>query len=197
MWLHKRQHFCDSPGGWTMIDVFFALLAAAMSGGSPSTTQAQTGASVVDQQVLVQSTSAAPNGANMAVIPGGLVADPQTPSGKFTTAAEVKPILNATKGNWVAVRDFNGQDLLYVSHLWAWRCGLKALAISVNGEQMQNWPLPACHDQFTTPNAVLEGDGVPYLSLKRGSVATVTIQIVYDDLSIDVARFERGNILIP
>jgi len=134
---------------------------------------------------------------NMAVVPAGLVAEPQTPSGKFTTAAEVKPILNATKGNWVAVREYGGKDLLYVSHLWGWRCGLAAMAISVNGEPMQNWPLPACHMKDATPNAMLEEDGLPYLSLRLGAVQTIDIQIVYDDLSMDRASFERGNVLIP
>lgn len=134
---------------------------------------------------------------NMAVVPAGLVADPQTPTGKFTTAAEVKPILDATKGNWVAVREYDGKDLLYVTHLWGWRCGLHALAISVNDEPMQNWPLPACHMQYTTPSAILEEDGLPYLSLRLGAVQTIEIQIVYDDLSMDRARFERGNVLIP
>ena len=137
------------------------------------------------------------SGMNMAVVPVGLVADPQTPSGKFTTATEVKPILNATKGNWVAVREYNGQDLLYVTHLWSWRCGLHAMAISVNDEPMQNWPLPECHMKYSTPSAILEGDGQPYLAFKLGSVQTIDIQVVYDDLSMDAARFERGNVLIP
>lgn len=140
---------------------------------------------------------AARAGFNMAVVPAGLIAEPQTPSGKFTTATEVKPILNATKGNWVAVRDYDGNDLLYVTHLWSWRCGLAAMAISVNNEPMQNWPLPPCHTQFSTPNAILEDDGFPYLKLKQGAVHSITIQVVYDDLSMDVASFQRGDVLIP
>lgn len=142
-------------------------------------------------------TPAAGAGFNMAVVPAGLVAEPQTPTGKFTTAAEVKPILTATKGNWVAVRDYDGNDLLYVTHLWSWRCGLAAMAISVNNEPMQNWPLPPCHTQFSTPNAILEDDGFPYLKLKQGAVHSITIQVVYDDLSMDVATFQRGDVLIP
>lgn len=180
-----------------MVDVFFALLAAGLNAGGGGTVQPSPDTAQQGLAAPVQAASETGSGFDMSVVPGGLVADPQTPSGKFTTAAEVKPILNATKGNWVAVRDYNGQDLLYVSHLWAWRCGLKAIAISVNDEPMQNWPLPPCHADMATPNAVLEGDGLPYLTLKRGSVATVTIQVVYDDLSMDVARFERGEIIIP
>jgi len=118
---------------------------------------------------------------NMSVVPAGLVAEPQNGTGKFTTATEIKPIMQATRGNWVAVREYGGQDLLYVTHIWGWRCGLHAMAISVNGETMQNWPLPAC----------------PYLTLKQGAVQTIEIQLVYDDLSMDRATFERGNVLIP
>lgn len=134
---------------------------------------------------------------NMAVVPAGLVAEPQTPSGKFTTAGEIKPILNATKGNWVAVRQYGGKDLLYITHLWSWRCGLSAIAISVNGEAMQNWPLPPCHLEYATPNVILEEDGLPYLSLREGAVESITIQIVYDDLSMDMASFDRSAVLIP
>ena len=139
----------------------------------------------------------AQSGFNMAVVPAGLMAEPQTPTGKFTTATEIKPILNATKGNWVAVRQYDGKDLLYITHLWSWRCGLASIAISVNDEAMQNWPMPPCHMEFSTPNAMLEDDGLPYLSLRAGAVQKITVQIVYDDLSMDVASFDRGSFLIP
>ncbi len=207
-----------------MLEIFFALMAAGLNAApvSPPTgsqgvaalpapaplvsdsTQADPsvqiapGTVAIGQGVVIGGAPASPEPSfNMAAVPGGLVADPQTPAGKFTTAAEVKPILNATKANWVAVREFNGQDLVYITHLWSWRCGLKAIAISVNDEPMQNWPMPPCHEEFATPNAVLAEDGLPYLTMKLGGVQSVTVQIVYDDLSMDIARFDRGNVLIP
>lgn len=150
------------------------------------------------QTAPVPSTApAVDDGINRAVIPAGLVAEPQVPTGKFTTAAEIKPIMSATKGNWIAVREYDGSDLLYVTHIWSWRCGLAAMAISVNDEPMQNWPLPKCHDQFATPNAILEDDGLPFLKLKLGGVQKVTIQLVYDDLSVEAASFARSDVLIP
>ncbi len=189
------------------------LLAPLAPADAPSSVTMGAGV-IVGQGVLLEGVTATPNaqapavttptpsapqaaGMNMSVVPAGLVADDQTPTGKFTTAGEVKPILNATKGNWVAVREYDGKDLLYVTHLWSWRCGLHAMAISINDEPMQNWPLPECHMKYTTPSAILEEDGLPYLSFKLGGVQTIDIQIVYDDLSMDAARFERGNVLIP
>lgn len=192
-----------------MLGVFLAMMAATMNGAAPAVPQAQV---AVTQSVPASQSDTAIGGGqvaapadnatgttafNMAVVPAGLNAEAQTPSGKFTTAGEVKPILNATKGSWVALREFDGQDLLYVTHLWAWRCGLKAMAISVNSETMQNWPLPPCHVDSAMPNAVLPQDGVPYLTLRLGAVQNITIQLVYDDLSMDVARFARKDVLLP
>tara|TARA_R110002110_G_scaffold174908_10_gene378214 strand:+ start:1035 stop:1685 length:651 start_codon:yes stop_codon:yes gene_type:complete len=202
----KAAIYADSED-WMMIDFLFAMLAAGINGASdgsaqdrPSAvTQAPAAAGVTASVPVlpVPTPPAAPNGFNMAVVPAGLSAEPQAPLGKFTTATEIKPILEATKTNWVAVRQYDGKDLLYITHLWSWRCGLAAIAVSVNGEAMQNWPMPPCHTDLSTPNAIQEGDGFPYLSLREGAVQTITVQIVYDDLSMDVASFDRGAVLIP
>ena len=133
----------------------------------------------------------------LAPAPGAAAAEPQIPTGRFTTATEVRPILNATRGNWVALRDFNGQDLLYLTHLWAWRCGLAELRIGINGAPPAPVPLPPCHLDQAAPNAITESDGLPYLSFPRGSVARVEVQITYDDLGTDGARFDRAAVLMP
>lgn len=174
-----------------MIDMIFALIAAGMNSGENLQTGTATPAVPAAPAPVAQAEF------NMSVVPNGLTADPQTPTGTFTTAAEVKPILDATKGNWVALRDYEGQDLLYITHLWSWRCGLKAIAISINDEPMQNWPLPTCHNGTATPNAILPDDGLPYLTLRQGSVQRISIQVVYDDLSMDLAQFERSAVLLP
>ena len=126
-----------------------------------------------------------------------LKAEPQVVTGKFLNAMEVKPILGATKANWVGVRDFNGQDLLYVTHLWSWRCGLLQMEVSVNGTGYEVWPLPACHENTVYPNAVLPDDGLPYRAFARGSIAQVDVRITYDDLSVEEASFPRTMVQLP
>lgn len=127
----------------------------------------------------------------------GLVAEPQTPTGRFTTATEIRPILNATRNNWILVREFDGQDLVYVTHLWSWRCGLAELRIGINGAMPQPWPLPPCHLDQQAPNAILESDGLPYLAFPLGFVQTVEIGLTLDDLSTDGSRFNRQGMPIP
>lgn len=126
-----------------------------------------------------------------------LVAEPQTPSGKFTTATEVKPILTATKANWVAVRAYGGNDLLYLTHLWSWRCGLAAVYVAVNDGPMTQVALPDCHMEYATPNAILQQDGLPYLMYPEGSIARVSVEVIYDDLSRDSISVARSEVLIP
>ena len=123
--------------------------------------------------------------------------DAQVPTGKFTTAVEVKPILSATRGNWVAVREWEGQDLIYVTHLWAWRCGLTQIEISINSGPFEVWPMPVCHMDLAAPNSILDGDGLPYRVFGLKSVIEVAVRVTFDDLSVDEARFPRGAIFIP
>ncbi|MDF1669168.1 MAG: hypothetical protein P1U83_06095 [Roseovarius sp.] len=124
-------------------------------------------------------------------------AEPQIPSGKFTTAAEVKPILEATKGNWVAVREYDGKDFLYVTHLWAWRCGLLQMRYAVNGGDMQVWPLPPCHENTNAPNAIIETDGLPYGTFALGSIQSIQVELLLDDLSEASSAYVRTDVLMP
>ena len=124
-------------------------------------------------------------------------AEPQIPSGKFTTATEVKPILGATKGNWVAVREYDGQDLLYVTHIWAWRCGLHQMRYAINGGEMQVWPLPPCHENTNAPNAIIDTDGLPYDTFPLGSIKSIRVELLLDDMSEDSADYVRTDVLMP
>ena len=128
---------------------------------------------------------------------GHLQAEPQEPTGKFTTAVEVKPILEATQGSWVAVREWEGQDLVYVTHLWAWRCGLVQIEVSINAGPFQVWPMPACHADTAAPNAILEEDGLPYATFPLHSVIELSVRITYDDLSTGMVAFPRADVMTP
>lgn len=128
---------------------------------------------------------------------GELVAEPQEPTGRFTTAAEIRPILQATRGNWVAVRDFNGEDLVYFTHLLAWRCGLVQLRYAVNGGPDAVFPLPACHEGEVAPNALKPEDGLPYVGFSQGYVQRIDVTIIYDDLGEERISVDRSGVLIP
>lgn len=169
-----------------MIEVVLFLLAVAAGGG-----ESPDGASATATAAPAQpsSVAAAPVVAREA--------EDQTPSGKFLTATETKPILTATKMNWVAVREFNGQDLIYFTHLLSWRCGLYDIRYAVNGGAKQIWPMPECHTDGPSPNALTPDDGLPYVSFELGSVQTIDVEILYDDLTTDTAQFERKSVLMP
>ncbi|MGY3436511.1 MULTISPECIES: hypothetical protein [unclassified Marinovum] len=126
-----------------------------------------------------------------------LTAEPQVPTGRFTTATEIRSILDATKGNWVAVREYDGRDLVYFTHLLAWRCGLAQMEYGINGGAMQVFALPPCHEDMATPNALLPEDGLPYVGFGLGSVQTIELRITYDDLGADAITVDRRGVLIP
>ncbi|GAA6209146.1 hypothetical protein NBRC116601_24390 [Cognatishimia sp. WU-CL00825] len=124
------------------------------------------------------------------------LAEDQSPSGKFLTATEVKPILTATKANWIAVREWQGQDLIYFTHLLSWRCGLYEIRYSVNGGPQQLWPIPECDPVTHSVGLIPEGTEI-YTTLPLQSVASVEIEVLYDDLTTDVSAYERAAVLMP
>ncbi|MBY6068286.1 hypothetical protein KUW17_16160 [Leisingera aquaemixtae] len=159
-----------------MIDVILAIIAAAAQPGADSSAP--------------EAAAAAPEPAPAQT---ALAAEPQEATGRFTTALEVKPILAATHGNWIHVREFDGQDLLYVTHLWSWRCGLAQVKLGVNGQAPEIWPLPDCHLEEGFPNMIKEEDGLPYRSYPLGSIQQVSVEVTYDDLSRESLTFGRNG----
>lgn len=114
---------------------------------------------------------------------------------QFTTAAEVRPMLDAIRSRWIAVREYDGQDLLYFTNLLAWRCGLDAIYYSVNGGAEREWDGEPCHDGEAVPNAQKDLDKLPYVGFPLGSVNSVDVRIEYDDGETDSASYQRSDIL--
>ena len=127
-----------------------------------------------------------------ALAAGGLPVSAQ----QFTEAEQVRPILEATRGNWVAIREFGGKDLLYFTHLLAWRCGLDRIEFALNdAEEFTEWPMPECRMDTATPASILEGDPV-YATLPIWNVGQVRIRLTYDDGTISEQSYERAMIQI-
>ena len=117
----------------------------------------------------------------------------------FTTAAEVKPILDATKPQWIAVREFDGKDLLYFTNLLAWRCGVAKIRYGLNGEAPATvFAMEACHEGTAQPNALLMANGeLLYVTHDLGSVQTVSVEVEFDDNTKATAEYARAAILTP
>lgn len=119
-------------------------------------------------------------------------AEDQTPTGQLTTAGEIRQIIEMTRTNWIAVREYNGQDLLYVTHLAAWRCGMHEIRVGVNGQAPEPWPLPECQIETAAPNAIPD-DGVTmiYKGYELGAIKRIAVEILFDDMSETSGLFDR------
>ncbi len=117
----------------------------------------------------------------------------------YTTAAEVKPILAMTQPQWIAVREFDGRDLLYFTNLLAWRCGVSSIAYGLNGAPAETvLEIEPCYEGEAQPNAFKADQPIqPYLSLALGSVETVTLLVTYDDGSTQEASYARQDVHMP
>ena len=117
----------------------------------------------------------------------------------FTSAAEVKPILSVTKPQWIAVREFDGKDLVYFTNLLAWRCGVQTVAYGLNGAAPQTALVTEpCYEAEPQPNALKMDQGVlPYIEAALGSVQTVTVLVTYDDGSTDTGEYLRAAVMTP
>ena len=111
-------------------------------------------------------------------------------------AQDAKQILTMTKPNWIAVREYDGQDLLYFTNLLAWRCGVERIRFAVNGERLDRLEHEPCHEDEAAPNALYSEDILPYVAYPLGSVESVAVEVSYPDGSTDSAEYERAKVLI-
>ncbi|GAA3854225.1 hypothetical protein [Celeribacter arenosi] len=115
----------------------------------------------------------------------------------FTTAAEVRPILQATKPHWIAVRQYEGRDLLYFTNLLAWRCGVEAIHYTVNGGEEAQFAAEPCYEDSAQPNALrAESLDAILVSFDPNTVQTVDLRVVFDDGSEETAQYTRETIEI-
>lgn len=131
--------------------------------------------------------------AALATMPGAVLAQ------GFTTAAEIKPILEATRSAWVAVRAYDGRDLVYFTHLMSWRCGIAEIRYGLNGAAADILlPMEPCYKAEAVPNALKSDSGVEiYLTEALGSVQSVAVRLLMDDGSELAADYPRAAVLMP
>ncbi len=114
---------------------------------------------------------------------------------QFTTAEEVKPMLDITRDHWVSLRERGAEDQLLFTQVIAWRCGLDAIAYKVNDRERRVLEVEPCYEGETRPNGI-KGDGfLPYVTFPLGMVEEVRVWLDYDDGSSDSETYRRDAIL--
>lgn len=114
----------------------------------------------------------------------------------FTTAAEVKPIVGAIRAQWIAVRLWEGHDLLYFTNLLSWRCGLSEISYAVNGQAPRVLQTEPCYEGEAAPNALKVADILPYVSFPPNTIQSIEVAVTYEDGTSDTATFERAAVQI-
>ncbi|WP_394198444.1 hypothetical protein [Litoreibacter albidus] len=99
----------------------------------------------------------------------------------FTTADGVKPVLELIRPQWIAIRPYEGQDLLYMTTLLTYRCGIEQIRFSYNGGDLQVWEGEPCYRDEASPMALKMDTHVPYAVAPLDSLQTVTINLLFDD----------------
>ncbi len=127
------------------------------------------------------------------------VAEPQVADGRYTSAIEVKPILGMTERNWVAIDNDGTNDLVYFTHLMAWRCGLFEIRYGFNGDPADTvLPMEPCYMDTGQPNGLVDIINYPiYLVMPSESVQSVRIEVVFDDATESGVELLRNQIVMP
>ncbi|MCO6382926.1 MAG: hypothetical protein JXQ91_13640 [Vannielia sp.] len=116
----------------------------------------------------------------------------------FTTAEEVRPILESIKDKWIAIRVEGSEDYVFFTPIVSWRCGVQAVQFGFNDEPpTRKLEMADCHTEFSNPNVMVDTDPIPLVKAPAKSVESVTIRMMYDDGSLSESIIPRKQVLIP
>ncbi|MEL7115869.1 MAG: hypothetical protein AAGP08_09800 [Pseudomonadota bacterium] len=118
---------------------------------------------------------------------------PVSVQAQFNSSAEVKPILKMIKPQWISVRQFNGEDLVYFTLLEVYRCGIEQIRYVVNQGKPSVWGTPPCEGDETFSE--IPEDRLPYASFPLGSIERLRIELTYDDGTIEWAEYDGAGAL--
>lgn len=103
-------------------------------------------------------------------------------------------ILDLTRGSWAYFRDYNGRQLVYFTHLEAYRCGITKVSYSLDSDALdQEWVLQPCDPK--KPNVITTDR--PYISLPLGTAQSVAVQLTFNSgKKSAIVRINTDNQLI-
>lgn len=108
-----------------------------------------------------------------------------------------KQMLNASVSNgWVAFRNYNGKQHVYLTQLQTLRCHIKEVRVSFNTTALDNrLALLPCNpdNPFANPSTP-DAHKFLYVTFAPGTVATTAVQVTWsDDTSSEIAQFRPCN----
>jgi hypothetical protein len=99
----------------------------------------------------------------------------------FSDYKQAKPVLEIIKSDWIAIREYEGQDLLYVTTLLAYRCAISQIRFSYNNGPLSVWDSEPCYWDEASPNAQKLETHLPYAVAPLGSLQTITVDLLFED----------------
>ncbi|MAQ82109.1 hypothetical protein [Psychromarinibacter halotolerans] len=112
---------------------------------------------------------------------------------QFDSAEQVKPILKMIKPQWVSLREYEGQDLLYFTMLEVYRCGIDQIRYVINEGKPAVWETPPCEGDEAFSD--IPADRLPFTTFPLKSVEKLRIELTYDDGTVEWAEYQRGDVL--
>ncbi|WP_301459176.1 hypothetical protein [Pseudorhodobacter sp.] len=121
------------------------------------------------------------------------------PPSDFTTPEGAAFIHQQLGDQLLAFKQEGAQDLIYFTTLLSWRCGVQELYYGFNDDlAVTRFPMEPCYRDLRQPNTNKEiGTIYPFfISVPTGSVAKVSLRVIYEDGSTAKFLSERAKNLV-